>query len=129
MVSEETVRASFAHIESDNPDFLKNIADNVSWTAMGTHNPIKGVFTSKSELGKATFGRLVPKLATPIKAKLTNVLVMGDWAAVELKMFSSTKGGNEYNQELCCICRYEGDKIVEVRAYSDTALAKAVLDE
>lgn len=130
MVSEETVRASFAHMENANgPAFLENVADNVSWTAMGTHNPFKGHYTSKSDIGKGVFARLIPKLATPLTGKVTNVLVIGDWAVVELKGSAMTKGGTEYNQELCWICRYEGDKVVEVRAYLDTALLKAALDE
>lgn len=130
MVSEEFVRASFAPFEKANgPAFMENVADEVSWTATGTHNPLRGHFTSKAEVGKNVFAKVIAKMATPMKAKVRNVLVSGDWAVVELKGEGQSKGGMNYDQELCWICRYEGEKIVEARLYLDTALVKALLDE
>jgi ketosteroid isomerase-like protein len=130
MVSESFVRSSFAHFEADNgPAFLQHVADNVSWTATGIDNPLGGHYTSKQEVGAKIFGRIIPKMATALTAKVTNVLTAGAWAVVELKSQGRSKGGKDYNQELCWICRYEDDKIVEVRMYLDTALLKALLDE
>jgi ketosteroid isomerase-like protein len=129
MVSEEFDRASFAPFEKANgPAFLENLADDVSWTVTGAANPLKGHFTSKAEVAKNIFGRLIPKMATPMSAKVTSVLVTGDWAVVELKGAGESKGGIDYAQELCWICRFEGEKIVEARIYLDSALVKAILD-
>jgi uncharacterized protein len=108
---------------------LENVADNVSWTMTGSENPLKGHFTSKAEIATKIFGRVMPKMATPMSGKVTNVLTVGDWAVVELKGHAITKGGKAYDQELCWICRYEGDKIVEATVYLDTALVKMVLEE
>jgi ketosteroid isomerase-like protein len=53
MLTEEFVRASFAPFENANgPAFLENVADDVSWTATGSANPLKGHFTSKAEVAK-----------------------------------------------------------------------------
>jgi len=52
-----------------------------------------------------------------------------DWAIVEYTATATTKKGASFNQNFCWICRYEGDKIVEVRMYEDSALVKSVLEE
>jgi uncharacterized protein len=72
---------------------------------------------------------MIPKMAAPMRAKVRNVLVSGDWTVVELKGEGLSKGGLNYDQELCWICRYAGDKIIEARVYLDTALVKAILEE
>ena len=129
-LTEEYVHAEFAHFENANgPAFLENVADNVSWTAKGSANPLRGHYTSKAEVAKNIFGRMIPKMATPMRAKVTSVLISGDWAIVELKGEGTSKGGNSYDQELCWICRYEKGKIVEARVYLDSALVKAILEE
>ena len=129
-LTEEYVRAEFAHFENANgPAFLENVADNVSWRAMGSANPLGGHYTSKAEVAKNIFGRIIPKMATPMRATVSSVLIAGDWAIVELKGDGTSKRGMKYDQEVCWICRYEDGKIVEARIYMDTALVKAILDE
>ena len=67
-LTEEYVRAEFAHFEIANgPAFLENVADNVSWTAMGEANPLAGHYTSKAEVAKNIFGKIIPKMAKPMK--------------------------------------------------------------
>jgi len=57
------------------------------------------------------------------------VLVEGDTAAVELKANGTAKNGYPFKNEYCWVCRFEGEKIVEVRAYLDSALVNKVLEE
>ena len=45
----------------------------------------------------------------------------GDWAIVEMSFDAITKGGFNYYEDICFICRYEQETIVEVRLYVDTA--------
>jgi ketosteroid isomerase-like protein len=77
--------------------------------------------TSKAEVAENIFGKIIPKMATPMKAKVSSVLIAGDWAIVELKGDGTSKGGMKYDQEVCWICRYDEGKIVEARIYMDTA--------
>ena len=64
-----------------------------------------------------------------MKLQLQSVLVNGDVAAVELKADATAKNGLPFKNEYCWVCRFEGEKIVEVRAYLDSALVKKVLEE
>jgi len=73
----------------------------------------------------------MPKMDTekPISAKVQNVMVCGDWATVEVRGRGMTKGGLEYDHELCWIVRYEEGVIVEARAYMDSALLEKIIAE
>ena len=64
-----------------------------------------------------------------MKMEVVNVMVDGDMAAVELKAHATTKSGTNFANEYCWVCRFEGEKIVQVRAYLDSALVKRVLEE
>ena len=130
MVTEQMVRDAFTPFEAANGQlFMEALSENVSWTAMGTNNPMGGHWTSKADLVKHVFGPLTAKLAAPMKSKVSNVLISGDWATVEMTGSATTKSGGRYDQELCMLCRFEGEKIVEVRTYIDSALVKATLEE
>jgi ketosteroid isomerase-like protein len=58
-----------------------------------------------------------------------NIWLDGDTAAVELSTHSITKDGTPFNNRYCWVCRFDEDKIVEVRAYLDSALVKQVIEE
>ena len=130
MLTEQFVRDSFASFEAGNGQvFMQNLSDNVSWTALGTDNPLRGSWTTKADVGKNVFARLNPKLDGPLKSKVHHVLVSGDWATVEMTGSAPAKSGRMYDQEMCMLCRFEGEKIVEIRTYTDSALVKAILEE
>ena len=131
MITVEFVNSVFAPFEQgDPPTFFRNsVADNVDWTIIGQDNPVQGRYTSKAELISKGMNRIVNCLVPPVKRKITNVLVSGDWAIVENTGQSTTKKGEPYNMQFCWICRFENEKIVEVRMYMDTALAKRTIEE
>jgi ketosteroid isomerase-like protein len=56
-------------------------------------------------------------------------MVDGDWAAVELEALSTALNGKPFNNHYCWVTRFAGDRIVEVRAYLDSALVQQLLDE
>ena len=130
MVTIEFVRKTFAPFEEGDPQsFFAQVADDVSWTITGDRDPFAGHYSSKVDVITKTLNRIMVCLEKPIQRKVTNVLTCGDWAVVEHTATTVTKKGSEFNQKFCWICRYEGDKIVEVRMYQDSALAKSVLEE
>ena len=69
------------------------------------------------------------KLDGQLTCKIMSVLVSGHWAVVEFTANGITKKGSVYAQELCWICRYDGEMIVEVREYLDSAQVKRLIDE
>jgi len=130
MVSAEYVKSIFTALANgDAPTFFSNVADNVSWRVTGTDNPLSGDYHSKAEFVPATFQRLGKLMEGPMKLEIVNVMVDGDMAAVELKANAKTKNGINFANEYCWVCRFEGNKIVQVRAYLDSALVKRALEE
>jgi len=131
MLTEQYVRDAFAPFEAANGQlFMQTLSDNVSWTATGSENPLRGHWTSKADVVKNVFAPLTAKLDGPMKSKVRNVLISGLWATVEMTAVGAIakSNGKPYDQELCLLCRFEGGMIVEVRAYIDSALVKAILE-
>ena len=52
-----------------------------------------------------------------------------DVAAVELKADAMAKNGLPFKNEYCWVCRFEGEKIVEVKGYLDSVSVNKVLEE
>jgi len=130
MVSAEYVMQIFTALSNgDGPTFFNNVAENVQWRVTGTDNPLSGDYTSKSQFVPATFQRLGKLMEGPMKMEIVHVMVDGDMAAVELKANATAKSGTKFVNEYCWVCRFEGEKIVQVRAYLDSALVKRVLEE
>jgi ketosteroid isomerase-like protein len=124
------VRRLFAHLEEGQGNlFFDRVADDVHWTVMGTH-PLAGVYTSKADFLAHTFDRLAPLLKEgSVVLRVTHAMVDGDWAAVELEALSTALNGKPFNNHYCWVTRFAGDRIVEVRAYLDSALVQQLLDE
>ena len=127
MRNEASVRELFAHLASGQPErFFEHVAEDVHWYVLGTQ-PLAGEYHSKQEFQQATFARLAPLFEGHLKLFTRDVLVNGDRAAVELYTDTTAKSGLPFRNEYCWICRFEGDKIVEVRAYLDSALVAEVM--
>jgi uncharacterized protein len=128
-ITEEQVRALFAHLESGNADnFFQHVADDVDWTVMGTH-PLAGTYYTKQEFISHTFSRLNKVLKDGVLLRVTHILVSGNTAAVELEALSTALNGAPFRNRYCWICRFDQGRIVEVRAYLDSALVQKLLDE
>jgi uncharacterized protein len=128
-VDEASVRELFSHLETGEADrFFAQVADDVDWTVMGTH-PLAGHYDSKADFIEHTFTRLNKLLDGGVALKVTGVLVSGDRAAVEMRSLSKAKSGKPFDNTYCWVIRLDGDIIVEVRAYVDSALVQRVIDE
>jgi ketosteroid isomerase-like protein len=129
MPSEDFVRSHFAPWESDNPiSFFDTLPDNVSWIITGKLNPKSGHYNSRAEVLEV-FGSLMSKLSASPTCKITNVLTSKDYGVIEMDFHAVSKGGNDFDQDLCWVCRYEGDKCVAVKLYVDTAAEKQLFEE
>ena len=128
-ITEEQVRTLFAHLESgDSDNFFQHVADDVDWTVMGTH-PLAGTYHNKQEFIAHTFKRLNTVLKDGVLLRVTHILVSGNSAAVELEALSTALNGEPFRNRYCWICRFDHGRIVEVRAYLDSALVQKLLDE
>lgn len=129
MLSANFVQDLFTHLEQgDSEAFFQQVADDVSWTVMGTH-PLAGKYTTKESFVGSTFSRLNKVLKDRIALYVTNLLTSGDTAVVELEARSTALNGKPFNNTYCWVVRFENDVIVEVRAYLDSALVKQLIEE
>jgi uncharacterized protein len=88
---------------------------------MGTH-PLAGRYASRSAFKAGTFSKLGKVLAGGAQLRVTNVIIKGDLAVVELVSNATARNGMRFDNHYCWIVRFDGGTIVEVRAYLDSAL-------
>jgi ketosteroid isomerase-like protein len=123
------IRSIFRNLESgDGKAFFDHVADDVSWTVQGTH-PLAGNYRSKSEFLANTLEKLNKVLPRGVQLHVEHVLVSGDWAAVELRSLANARNGLRFDNRYCWVCGFAGGKIVEVRAYLDSALVTRLFQE
>jgi uncharacterized protein len=123
------VRSLFANLENGRPEaFFNHVAQDVKWTVMGTH-PLAGTYHTKDDFLAHTFARLDKLLKEGVVLRVSNLLVDGDTAAVELESLSTALNGKPFDNRYCWIARFSNGTIVEVRAYLDSALVKQLIDE
>ena len=128
-IQADYVRSLFANLENRRTDaFFDHVAENVTWTVMGTH-PLAGTYHTKDDFLAHTFARLNKLLKEGVILRVTNLLVGGDTAVVELQSLSTALNGKPFNNTYCWIVRFSNGTIVEVRAYLDSALVQQLIDE
>jgi uncharacterized protein len=129
MLHASYVRSLFANLERGKSDaFFEHVADDVNWTVMGTH-PLAGTYHTKSSSLAHTFARLNKILKEGVVLRVTDVLVDGDSAAVEMESLSTALNGKPFDNRYCWIVHFSNGTIVEVRAYLDSALVQRLIDE
>ncbi|MDQ3285593.1 MAG: nuclear transport factor 2 family protein [Actinomycetota bacterium] len=123
------VRSLFANLENGRREaFFDHVAQDVKWTVMGTY-PLAGTYHTKENFLAHTFARLDKLLKEGVVLRVSNLLVDGDTAAVELESLSTALNGKPFDNRYCWIARFSNGTIVEVRAYLDSALVKQLIDE
>jgi ketosteroid isomerase-like protein len=83
----------------------------------------------KADLLAHTFATLAQVLPRGTQLQVENALASGDWAVVELRSSATAKNGLRFDNRYCWLCRFRDDKIVEVRAYLDSALVARLFEE
>jgi ketosteroid isomerase-like protein len=128
-ITEHEVRALFSKLESgDGKNFFDHVADDVDWTVEGTH-PLAGHYRSKEEFFSHTFARLNKILPGGTQLKVESILTSGDWAVVELRSMATARNGMRFDNRYCWVVRFENGRIVQARAYLDSALVQKLIDE
>jgi ketosteroid isomerase-like protein len=125
----DRVREIFEGLENgDGAAFFEHVADNVDWIVEGTH-PLAGHYTSKSDFRAHTFEKLNRVLPQGTQLRVEHALAGADWAAVELHSLATARNGLRFDNRYCWVCRFAAGKIIEVRAYLDSALVARLSEE
>jgi hypothetical protein len=125
----EQVYHIFKKLETENgADFFTHVADDVDWIVEGTH-PLAGHYSSKADFLSHTFEKLGKVLPKGTQLRVEQLLVSGDWAIAELHSLAVALNGLRFDNRYCWVCRFAAGKIVEVRAYLDSALVARLFAE
>jgi uncharacterized protein len=128
-ITPDHVREIFKGLESgDGADFFRHVADDVDWTVMGTH-PLAGHYRSKADFIAGTFAKLGRVLPHGAELHLENLIVKDAQAVVELHSMATARNGLRFDNRYCWIVAFEGDVIVRVRAYLDSAMVAQLFKE
>ncbi|MEU1390019.1 MULTISPECIES: nuclear transport factor 2 family protein [unclassified Nonomuraea] len=111
----------FRNLESPDTSsrFFDQVADDVRWLLLGNH-PLAGEYHSKADFRRATYERLTPLTENGIQMNIEGVHIDGDIAIGEMTSRTVALDGKPYDQIYVWVCRFDGDTIVEVRAYVDS---------
>jgi uncharacterized protein len=107
--------------------FWERVSDDVDWTVEGTH-PLAGRYRSKADFVSATFDRMTAVFAEPATLELEHLHVAEDAVIAELRFRARTISGGVYDNPACWVCRFDGEQIVQVRAYLDSAMVASTLE-
>jgi ketosteroid isomerase-like protein len=128
-VSDNEVLGIFKGLQSGNGSaFFMHVADDVDWIVEGTH-PLAGHYHRKTDFLDHTFRKLEKVLPKGTELHVTHCITSGDWAVVELQSLATAKNGFRFDNRYCWVTRFADGKIVEVRAYLDSALVQRLFDE
>lgn len=129
MPTEQVIRAQFAPWSTNDPlPFFAALPENISFTVCGSLNPLRGHYTTRDQVTE-TFGKLVSRFVEMPTGRVTNVIASSEFGVVEMLNEGVTKGGFNFSQSMCWICRYVGDECVEIRIYVDSAAEKHIFEE
>ena len=130
-LTKQFVEKLFRNLENGHHDqFFSQVAPNVLWEVMGTH-PLAGVYHGKQEFLDHTFVRLKKLLKGGPVLKVSNILIAEDTpiVIVEMVQLSYSINGRPFNNTYCWLVKFENEVIVHVRAYLDSALVQALVNE
>jgi len=128
-IDEQYVRQHFELLSGHADDFFARVSPTVDWTVMGSH-ALSGHYTSLQHFRESTFARLNPRMQSPLALKVSQVIVSGQQAAVELSADGKQKNGSPFDNKYCWIVGYNEKGIVEaVRAYLDGILVNQAINE
>jgi ketosteroid isomerase-like protein len=123
------VRQIFRNLESgDGKGFFEHVAEDVDWIVEGTH-PLAGHYHTKADFLAHTFDKLAKVLPHGAQLHVEHLLISDDWAVVELHSEATAKNGLRFDNRYCWVCRFADGRIVEVRAYLDSALVARLFEE
>ncbi len=123
--SKETVRKMFSGLDRGNAEaFLAALADDVSWTIMGT-TKFSGTFRGKEDAMRRLLAPLMEALEGGLALTPDSFVAEGDTVVVQARGKARTRTGKPYNNSYCQIFRLSDGKVKEIIEYLDTDLVNA----
>lgn len=123
----QAVRDAFSHWEhGDSRPFFDLVADDVSWTVIGS-TAISGTFEGKRAFLAEAAGKLTGRFATPLVANVIDVSADGDKVFLQWEGSATSTTGQPYNQTYCWVLTMKEGRVAVAVAYLDTELVTNVI--
>lgn len=120
------VREAYAAISrGDLKQFLARLADDVTWTFVGTHR-FGRTFRGKDDIVDNLCRVLGAHLDGVIVLDIVNLVAEGDLVVAEMQGRAVTPGGQRYDNRYCVVLTVRDGLIRDLREYLDTELVTAV---
>jgi len=107
--------------------FVDALSDDVSWTVVGS-TAWSRTYEGKRAVLKELLGPLSAQLADGNTITASRFIGEGDLVVVEGQGHNRTRTGKPYANTYCWLFRFQGDKVVEITEYADTALMESALE-
>lgn len=112
----------------DSRAFGALMGEDFNWTVPGD-TPWSRTFHGRDECVRDLFRPLYAQFAEPQLIDALSFTAEGDRVVVESRSRpAKLVSGRTYWNEYCYVCRFEGDRLVSIREYLDTARLAAALD-
>ena len=119
-------RAYAAASKGNGTPLLESLADDVSWTIIGS-TALSGTYRGKAEVRDKLFGGLRARLAGPVVFTPERFIAEGNFVAMQARGQATANSGKPYNNTYCIVARFAGGKIIEMTDYVDTELITSAL--
>jgi len=107
--------------------FVEALSAEVTWTIAGS-TPWSKTYVGKRAVLKELLGPLNAQLADGNTITASRIIGEGNFVVVEGRGHNRTKTGKPYANTYCWVFRFEGEKVVEITEYADTALIESALE-
>ena len=114
-----------AWANGDGMAFFNLLADNATWTVMGSC-PISGTYGGRQRLIEDALQPQRAKLAGPPTPAVINLIAEGDTVVIQWVGKGMTKSGQPYNNSYCYVVQVENGRIIRGTAYLDTELVRSI---
>lgn len=114
-----------AWANGDSLAFFNLLADNATWTVMGSC-PISGTYVGRERLIEDALKPQRAKLAGPPTPTVINLIAEGDTVVIQWMGNGTSKTGQPYNNSYCYVVQIENGRITRGTAYLDTELVRSI---
>lgn len=114
-----------AWANGDGMAFFNLLADNASWTVMGSC-PISGTYLGRQRLVEDALTPQRAKLAGPPTPTVINMIAEENTVVIQWVGKGTTITSQPYNNSYCYVVQIEGGKIIRGTAYLDTELVRSI---
>jgi len=108
--------------------FVDSLADDFTWTIAGATKWSR-TFRGKNSVVNDLLKPLFAQFADTYTATPKRFIAEDDLVVVEFSGRATTKKGQPYNNNYCCIYRIADGKLKEMTEYLDTELVSAALED